>query len=434
VENSRGKNMKKNNVLIISSGGREHALGWKLKQSSNVDKIYFAPGNAGTSEIGENTGIAALDFDAQIAFAKSHDIALTIAGPDDILAAGVVNTFQKAGLKIFGATKEAAQIESSKAFAKKLMQDEGIPTAKYETFTDANAAREYVTKQGAPIVIKASGLALGKGVVVAMTIEEALEAVDDAMVKKVFGEAGAEVVIEEFLQGPEVSIHAFSDGENIALFPTSRDHKPISEGNKGPNTGGMGTIAPLAEITKEQLNEIREKIVLPAIQGMKKRGMPFTGCLYPGLMMTKDGPKVIEFNCRFGDPEFESYMRILKTDIFDILVACVEGKLNEINVEWSEDFACCIIVASAGYPASSQKGIPIHGLDTVKSDDKIVVFHLGTKQDGENIVTNGGRVIGVTAVGTTLDEALEKAYSVIGENGIHFEGMQYRKDIGKVQT
>lgn len=421
------------NVLIISSGGREHALGWKLKQSPQVGKIYFAPGNAGTATIGESTNIAATDFPALIEFAKTNNIDLTVAGPDDILAAGIVDEFQKAGLKIFGASKQAAQIESSKAFAKKLMQEESIPTAKYQTFTDAEKAKAYVKEQGAPIVIKASGLALGKGVVVAQTLEEALDAVDDAMVKKVFGAAGMEVVIEEFLQGPEVSIHAFSDGENISLYPTSRDHKPIYEGNKGPNTGGMGTIAPLSEITQEQMEEIKNKIVLPAIRGMKKRGMTFVGSLYPGLMMTQDGPKVIEFNCRFGDPEFESYMRLLKTDIYDILVACVDGTLSDLKIEWDTKSACCIILASAGYPASSQKGIPISGLDTVKNNPDIVVFHLGTKQDGENVVTNGGRVLGVTATGKTLDEALNKAYSVIGENGIHFEGMQFRKDIGRVQ-
>lgn len=425
--------MDKKNILIIGTGGREHALGWKLKQSPKVGKIYFAPGNAGTAEVGENTGIAALDFAAQIEFAKSNDIALTVAGPDDILAAGVVNAFQKAGLKIFGASKEAAQIESSKAFAKELMKAESIPTAKYETFIDAEKAKAYVKAQGAPIVIKASGLALGKGVVVAMTLEEALAAVDDAMVKKVFGEAGTEIVIEEFMQGPEVSIHAFSDGENIALYPTSQDHKPIYEGNKGPNTGGMGTIAPIPAVTNEQLEDITKSIVLPAIRGMKKRGIPFIGNLYPGLMITKDGPKVIEFNCRFGDPEFESYMRLLKTDLYDILIACVEGTLADITIEWDKQFACCIILASAGYPASSQKGIPIHGLAAANTND-VVVFHLGTKQDGENVVTNGGRVVGVTAVGKTLDEVLQKAYDAIGENGIHFDGMQYRKDIGKVKT
>jgi phosphoribosylamine---glycine ligase len=422
--------MKKKNILIIASGGREHAVGWKLKQSPQVGKIYFAPGNPGTATVGINTGIPATDFEAQIAFAKKNKIDLTVAGPDDILAAGVVNAFQKAGLKIFGATKEAAQIESSKAFAKELMKEENIPTAHYQIFTDAKKAKAYVKKQGAPIVIKASGLALGKGVVVARTVNEALAAIDNAMVDKVFGIAGNEVVIEEFMEGKEVSIHAFSDGEHVVLFPTSRDHKPIFEGNKGPNTGGMGTIAPLPDITKQQLEEIKEKIVLPAIKGLKKRKKKFVGCLYPGLMMTKDGPKVVEFNSRFGDPEMESYMRLLDSDLYEFLNACVEGTLDTITVTWAKKFACCIILASAGYPTSSHKGDIISGLDTVPED--VVVMHLGTKAVDGNVVTNGGRVVGITATGKTLDEALKKAYKQIGTKGIHFEGMQYRKDIGKI--
>jgi phosphoribosylamine---glycine ligase len=422
--------MKKHNILIISSGGREHAVGWKLKQSPRVDKIFFAPGNPGTSLIGENTGIAALDFDGLIEFAKKNNIDFTVAGPDDVLAAGIVNAFQKAGLKIFGPTKEAAQIESSKAFAKKLMNEEKIPTAKYATFTDPKKAKAYIKNQTPPIVIKASGLALGKGVVIAQTIKEAEQVIDDMMIKKIFGTAGDEIVIEEFLQGREVSIHAFSDGQHVALFPTSRDHKPIFDGNKGPNTGGMGTIAPLSEISEKQLEEIRKKIVLPVIKGLKKRGISFVGCLYPGLMMTKDGPKVVEFNCRFGDPEMESYMRLLESDLYEILDACVEGTLNKVKPTWSKNSACCIILASAGYPASSHKGDVINGLESV--DNNVVVFHLGTKQDGKNIVTNGGRVIGITATGKTIDDALHLAYKQIGKKGIYFDGMQYRKDIGKI--
>jgi phosphoribosylamine--glycine ligase len=420
----------KHTILIIASGGREHAVGWRLAQSPNVGKIYFAPGNPGTALVGENTNIAATDFEALIDFAKKKKIDLTIGAPDDILAAGVVNAFQKAGLKIFGATKEAAIIESSKAFAKELMKEEGIPTAKYQTFTDAKKAKAYVKKEGAPIVIKASGLALGKGVVVARTVEEALAAIDDAMVNKAFGKAGDEVVIEEFMTGKEVSIHAFSDGEHVMLFPTSRDHKPIFDGNKGPNTGGMGTIAPLSEITEKQLKEIKEKIVLPAIRGLKKRKRKFVGCLYPGLMMTKDGPKVVEFNSRFGDPEMESYMRLLDSDLYEFLNACVEGTLDTINVKWSKKSACCVILASAGYPASSHKGDIISGLKKRAKD--VVIFHLGTKEVDGNVVTNGGRVLGITATGKTLKDALKLAYKQIGPKGIYFEGMQYRTDIGKL--
>ncbi len=424
--------MVKNNILIIGSGGREHALGWKLKQSPKVNNIYFAPGTAGTELVGKNTDINPFDFESLIKFVKENSIDLTIAGPDDVLASGIVNTFEKHELKIFGPTKEAAQIESSKAFAKNLMRENNIPTARYKTFTDAEKAKDYTRKHGAPIVIKASGLALGKGVVVAKTINEAISAINDAMIKKVFGDAGAEIVIEEYLEGKEVSIHAFSDGKTISLFPTARDHKPIHDGNRGPNTGGMGTIAPLSEISEKEINEIKEKIVTPAIQGMKKMGIPFTGCLYPGLMMTKDGPKVIEFNSRFGDPEMESYMRLLETDIFEILNACVEKKLSEINIKWSKKIACCIVLASNGYPVSSQKGIAINGLEKFAHDPEITTFHFATKKNGNNFVTNGGRVLGITATGETLNEALKKAYSTIGPNGIHFEGMQYRSDIGRL--
>ncbi len=425
--------MVKNNVLIIASGAREHALGWKLKQSPKVGKIYFAPGTAGTATVGENTGIAALDFETLIAFTKSHNINLTVAGPDDILAAGVVNAFRKQGLTIFGATKEAAQIESSKVFAKQLMQEENIPTAKYQTFTDPKKARQYVKKQGVPIVIKANGLALGKGVVIAHSIEEAEKAIEDSMIKKIFGKSGEEVVIEEYLEGMELSIHAFSDGENIAMFPTSRDHKPIFEGNKGPNTGGMGTISPVAEITKKQLEEIKKTIVIPAIKGMKKRGMPFTGCLYPGLMMTRDGPKVIEFNCRFGDPEIQSYVRLLQTDLYNILLACAEGRLSDRKIDWGNQSSCCITLASAGYPASSHKGDVLYGLTKAKKNKDIVVFHYATKQSDKDMVTNSGRVLSVTAIGKTIDEALDTAYQALGKKGIYFDGMQYRKDIGRIK-
>ncbi len=424
---------KKNNILIISSGAREHALGWKLKQSPKVDKIYFAPGTPGTEEVGQSTGISANDFDALIAFAKKKQIDLTVAAPDDILAAGIVNAFQKEGLRIFGPTKEAALIESSKAFAKQLMHEENIPTATSKTFTYFEKAKLYLKKQQVPIVIKASGLALGKGVVIAKTYEEAEKALTDMMVKKIFGEAGSEVVIEEFLTGREVSIHAFSDGEHIAMFPPSRDHKQIFEGNQGLNTGGMGTVVPLTDITKEQMEEIKKSIVMPTIAGMKKRGMPFVGCLYPGLMMTKDGSKVIEFNCRFGDPEIESYMRLLETDLFDILTSCVDKRLDKQTIAWSKKSACTIVLASEGYPETSHKGDVIYGLKKVAKKKDIHVFHFATKKVAGKIVTNGGRVLGVTAVGKNITDALDKAYVVIGDQGIHFDGMQYRRDIGRVK-
>lgn len=420
------------NILIIGSGAREHALGWKLKQSPKVNKIYFAPGTIGTESIGKSTGIGMQDHAALIKFAKAKKIELTVAGPDDALAGGIVNAFRKNGLKIFGPTKEAAQIESSKAFAKQLMQEENIPTAKFETFSDYNQALNYVNSHPLPVVIKASGLALGKGVIIAKTLLEAKKTLEEIMLQKIFGEAGQTVVIEEFLSGKEISIHAFTDGTNFSIFPPARDHKPIFDGNKGPNTGGMGTIAPVPDITETQMNEIRKTIVEPVIKAMRARGIPFTGCIYPGLMMTQDGPKVVEFNCRFGDPEMESYMRLLDTDLFDILNECVEGSLNKIKIGWKKQSACCIVLASAGYPASSSKGDEIFGLDHAGNEKDLVVFHFATKIIGGKITTNGGRVLGVTATGKNLEDALQKAYSIIGEKGIHFSGMQYRKDIGKI--
>ncbi len=428
-ERDRTPVLKKAKVLIVASGAREHALGWKMKQSTKVGKIYFAPGTPGTESIGISTGIDALDFDTLTKFAISNKIDLTVAAPDDILADGIVNAFQKKKLKIFGPTKEAAKIEWSKAFAKKLMRDENIPTAKYQTFTDAAAAKKYLKKHQFPAVIKASGLALGKGVIISPNLPHALKTIDEIMIKKVFGEAGVEVVIEEYMQGQEISIHAFSDGITCSIFPTSRDHKPIHDGNKGPNTGGMGTIAPVPGITGKELEFIKKTIVEPALVGLKKRGRPFTGCLYPGLMMTKSGAKVVEFNSRFGDPEIESYMRLLDSDLFDILTACVDKNLSKTKIKWAKKAACCIAIASAGYPGEYKKGVEIRGLDNIKDKD-VVVFHFATKKQNEKIVTNGGRVLGITATGKTLDEALKKAYSAIGKKGIHFEGMQYRKDIG----
>ena len=425
--------MKKQIILIIGSGGREHALGWKLAQSKKVSKIYFAPGNAGTAQLGENVPISALDIPELVKFATTNKIDLTVVGPDDALALGVVNAFQKKKLLVFGPTQKAAQIEASKAFSKQLMKDADVPTAKYEAFTDAKKAKAYLDQQTFPLVIKASGLALGKGVIIAQTKHEAEQSIEDMMVKKVFGAAGDKIVIEEFLQGQEISIHAFCDGDTYALFPTARDHKPIFDGNKGPNTGGMGTIAPLQSIKPAELKRIGKTIVEPIIKTMKKQGIPFSGLLYPGLMMTKDGPKVLEFNARFGDPETQSYMRLLKTDLFDILMSCAKGQLAKQKVTWAKKAACCIVIASKGYPESSQKGIPIHGLEKIAKLKDVVVFHAGTKLNGDETVTNGGRVLGITAIGENLDKALQLAYKQIGKTGIHFDGMQYRKDIGKIK-
>jgi len=415
-------------VLIIGSGGREHALAWKLKQSPKMEKIFIAPGNAGTAQVGENVNIPITDIGGLVQFAINNQIDFTVVGSDDALALGVVDVFQSKNLKIWGPTKAAAKIEWSKSFAKELMNTANIPTAHYKTFTNYNEALAYVKPQYLPLVIKASGLALGKGVTICKTMEEAENTLRDLMVEKIHGEAGAEVIIEEFLQGNEFSTHAFSDGNTFKLLPTSQDHKTINDGDKGPNTGGMGTIAPLPWVTKEIMDEVSSKIVWPALDNLKSSGCPFIGLLYPGLMLTKDGPKVIEFNARFGDPETQSYMRLLKTDLFDILEACVDGNLNDVNIEWENKFACCIVLASGGYPGKYEKGLPISGIEAAEKMPDIVVFHSGTKRHDNQLLTNGGRVLGVSAIGDTLKEALEKAYAAI--KLINFQGMQYRTDIG----
>lgn len=419
--------MQKQKILIIGSGGREHAIGWKVAQSSRAGEIFFAPGNGGTTEVGTNLDIKATEIEKLLEFARKEGMDLTLALPDDPLALGIVDEFQKAGLRIFGPTKAAAKLEWSKAFSKDFMKRHNLPTAKFEVFNDFEKALEYVAKQSLPIVIKASGLALGKGVVIAQTKEEANEALENMMVKKVFGDSGNEVVIEEFLTGPEISIHAFSDGKNYKIFPPSQDHKKIGEGNTGLNTGGIGTIASLPFVNAELFKNIENTIVKPTIEAMQKEGTPFVGLLYPGLILTKDGPKILEYNARFGDPETQTYMRLLDTDILDIFDACIDGKLNEIEIKWKNLFACTIVLASGGYPGNYEKGKIISGIP-LKND--IIVFHAGTKFDEKgNLVTNGGRVLGVSAVGNSLAEALKSAYEAVSK--ISFEGMQYRRDIGQ---
>lgn len=421
--------VNKQKILIIGSGGREHAVGWKVAQSERVGEVFFAPGNAGTIEIGTNVEIKATDIRALIDFAKREKIDLTLALPDDPLALGIVDAFQAEGLRIWGPTKSASELEWSKAYAKDFMIRHGIPTAKYQIFNNFEGAKKYVEKGKLPIVIKASGLALGKGVTVAQTTEEALEILRKILVDKIFGDAGNEVVIEEFLEGVEISIHAISDGESWQMFPASQDHKRIFDGNIGPNTGGMGTIAPLAFVDDALMKRIEREIVMPTINGMKKEGRPFVGILYPGIMLTTEGPKVFEFNSRFGDPETETYMRLLDTDILDIFESSLDGIIDDLNINWKEGFACTIMLASAGYPGNYEKGKKIFGLDEIKNIKDIVVFHAGTKMVEKNLVTNGGRVLGVSATGENLDEALKKAYDAVSK--IKFEGMQYRKDIGK---
>lgn len=400
-------------VLLVGHGGRENALAWKLKQSPHVKEVYFAPDNLTPLEVER--------------YANERKIFLTVVGPDDFLAQGIVNLFLKGKRNIFGPTKEAAEIEWSKAFAKQLMEEK-IPTSSYSDFSDYKAARKYISSQQFPLYIKASGLALGKGAIKCTTGEEAEKALNDIMIKKVFGEAGETVVIEECLIGEEVSFHAFSDGKTFQVFPTAQDHKTIFDDNQGPNTGGMGTISPVPSVTKEQVQTVKKTIIVPILQALQNSGRTFTGCLYPGLMMTSVGPKVIEFNARFGDPEAQSYMRLLKSDLFEILVACVEGNLSDVNIEWEEKYACCIVMVSEGYPGPYVKGDKITGIEEAEKDPYVEVFLAGAKQIEHTFLTAGGRVLGVTATGNSLDEALDKGYEAVEK--IYFRGMRYRRDIG----
>ena len=417
-------------ILIIGAGGgREHALGWKIAQSGRAGELFFARGNAGTAQIGTNLDILETDIKSLLSFAKKEKINLTLVASDDPLAAGVVDAFMEAKLRVWGPTRAAAELEWSKAYAKDFMKKHDIPTGNYEVFTDFEKAKLYVEKGKLPVVIKASGLALGKGVTVAQTKEEAMEILQKILVDKIFGTSGNEVVIEEYLEGIEISIHALSDGKSWKLFPASQDHKRIFDGNNGPNTGGMGAIAPLPFVSDSLMAKIEKEIIAPTILGMVKEGRPFIGCLYPGIMLTKEGPKVFEFNSRLGNPEAEVYLRLLENDFLDIVDASIDGKLRGMNLKWKNLFACNIVLASGGYPEKYEKGEIISGIEEAEKEPDIILFHAGTKIASHDLTTNGGRVLGISAVGNTLEEALAKAYRAIEK--ISFEGMQYRKDIGK---
>jgi phosphoribosylamine--glycine ligase len=415
-------------ILIIGSGGREHAVGWKIKQSERCGELYFAPGNGGTSSLGTNVPIEAKNVQALLEYAKNEKIDLTLALPDDPLALGIVDEFNKAGLRIFGPTKAASEVEWSKAFAKNFMAKHNLPTAKFQTFIDFEKAKKYLSEQNFPIVIKASGLALGKGVVISSTREEAEATLYDMMVKKVFGEAGMEVVIEEFIVGPEVSLHSFSDSKTHSMFPIAQDHKKIGEGDSGQNTGGMGTIAPVPFLRSDAGVELEKEIIGPTLAGLRKDGRDFNGVLFPGLILANDGPKILEFNARFGDPETQTYMRLLETDLLDVVDACIDGTLENVEIKWSKKSACTIVLASGGYPLSYEKGKRISGIEEAEADPSVIVFHAGTQIESE-LLTSGGRVLGVSAVGDTLEQALISAYQAISK--IHFDGMYYRRDIGK---
>lgn len=412
-------------VLVIGNGGREHAIIWKLSQSPRDPKLYCAPGNAGIAELAECVAIP-VDAAGQLAdFAEREAIELTIVGPEAALSAGIVDEFEKRGLRIFGPSREAARIEASKAFAKDLMLSHGIPTAKYQIFTEVEPALRYIREQGAPIVVKADGLAAGKGVIVAHTLEEAEAAVKSILQSKEFGEAGNQVVIEEFLAGEEATVLAFVDGETVKLMVPSQDHKPIFDGDKGPNTGGMGTYSPVPKVKEDLLREIETAIVRPVVNAMKNKGTPYKGVLYAGLMLSAQGPKVIEYNARFGDPETQVILPLLENDLIDVAEAVIDGRLAEVQLSWKNSAAVCVILAAEGYPGSYRKGDVIEGLDRLP--EHVVAFHAGTtKKDGQ-YVTNGGRVLGVTGFGTDLKTAKEAAYR--GVESIRFNGMHYRKDI-----
>lgn len=414
-------------VLVIGGGGREHALVWKLAQSPRVTKIFCAPGNAGIARLAECVQIAAEDVDGLLEFARRAEIDLTVVGPEAPLTMGAVDAFEEAGLKVFGPSARAAAIEGSKVLSKDIMAKYNIPTARYASFDNAPQAEDYIRELGAPCVVKADGLAAGKGVIVAVTVEEALEAVRLIMAHRAFGAAGDRVVIEEFLTGEEVSVLAFTDGETVIPMLPAQDHKQVYDGDRGPNTGGMGAYAPAPVCTPEIYRYTLENILVPTVKAMAAEGRPYRGVLYAGLMVTADGPKVLEFNARFGDPEAQPVLMMLETDLVDIMEAVIENRLNQIQIKWKNAAAVCVVLASGGYPGSYAKGDVIHGLDNVPQE--VQVFHAGTALKDGQVVTSGGRVLGVTAFGTDIPAAIERAYQ--GVSAINFRGMHYRRDIGQ---
>ena len=418
-------------VLIVGSGGREHAIAWKVAQSKKVDKIYCAPGNAGISEVAECVPIGAMEFDKLVAFAKEKEIDLTVIGMDDPLVGGIVDVFEKEGLRVFGPRKNAAILEGSKAFSKDLMKKYNIPTAAYETFTDPEKALEYLETAKMPIVLKADGLALGKGVLICQTLEEAKEGVKTLMMDKKFGSAGDEIVIEEFMTGREVSVLSFVDGNIVKIMSSAQDHKRAKDGDQGLNTGGMGNFSPSPFYTKEVDEFCKKYIYQATVDAMKAEGRPFKGVIFFGLMLTPDGPKVLEYNARFGDPEAQVILPRLENDIVDVFEACIDGTLDQVDLKFDNDRATvCVILASDGYPVEYKKGFPIEGLEKFKGKDDYFVFHSGTKfNENGQIVTNGGRVLGVTATGKDLKEARKKAYEAT--EWISFENKYMRHDIGK---
>lgn len=415
-------------ILIVGGGGREHAIAWKISQSPKKPKLYCAPGNGGIASLAQCVPIKATDIDGIVGFAEKEAMDLVVVAPDNPLAEGMVDALEAAGIRAFGPVKAAAEIESSKVFSKNLMKKYGIPTAAYEVFTDSGAAEAYLSKCSYPMAVKADGLAFGKGAIIARDHDEAVKAVRSMLEDRVFGSAGDRVIIEEFLVGPEVSILAFTDGKTLVPMISSQDHKRALDNDMGPNTGGMGTFSPSRLYTGEMNDWCMKNIFMPTIEAMNKEGRRFKGVLYFGLILTADGPKVLEYNARFGDPETQVVLPLLKTDIIDIFEAIIDERLDTVNIEWEDKAAVCVILASGGYPGKYRTGLEISGIDEAEKDPAVVVFHAGTKLESGRYYTAGGRVLGVTAVGGDMDDAREKAYAAAEK--IRFEDMHYRRDIG----
>jgi phosphoribosylamine--glycine ligase len=413
---------------VIGGGGREHALAWKLSQSAEVEQLFVAPGNAGTAEIAENVPIGPTDVAGLVRFAEQNEVDLTVIGQEAASEAGVADEFQISGMAVFGPSRAAARIETSKAYAKQLMRTNHVPTADFVSFDNYAAALSNLANRQLPVVIKASGLAEGKGVVVAETLEQAQEALGEIMVRRRFGASGDTVVVEDFLCGQEVSAHALCDDNVAALFPASQDHKQAYDGDRGPNTGGMGVVAPVGWVSRAHLETIERRVVQPTLDGLRRDGAGFVGCLYPGLMIDGETVQVVEFNARFGDPEAETYMRLLDGDLFEILRACTHGKLDPAAVSWRPGVAISVALVSGGYPGPYKKGVSISGLDAAAAEPDVVVFHGGTVRDATGLKTAGGRVLYVTAVGADLDDARRKAYRAV--DLVEFDGMHFRDDIG----
>lgn len=415
-------------VLLIGSGGREHALAWKLAESPRVTELFIAPGNPGTAQVGENIALNPMNPEEVTKFIKKAGVEFVVIGPEDPLAAGLADYVRALRIPVFGPSKAAAQVEADKWFAKELMRQQAIPTAEARSFTDPAAAQEYLRTRGVPCVVKATGLAKGKGVTVCYRLQDALEAIDLIMRQRVFGEAGTRVVIEEMLTGSEVSILALVDGKSIYVLESAQDHKPVDDGDTGPMTGGMGAYSPTPVVSEKMIGQIEREILVPAVDGLKREGIEYKGVLYAGLMVNQYGPKVLEFNCRFGDPETQPLMMRLKSDLLEILLAVAEGRLDQVQIQWDPRPALCVVAAAGGYPGKYATGLPISGIEKADALPDTKVFHAGTALKDGQVVSNGGRVLAVTCLGKTVAEAQSRAYQAL--RLIHFEGMHYRKDIG----